>query len=56
MKNSIDNYIDNFLECVQEEIILTSIFESFKELNSDTLTEIKLGIDFILNERIKKSK
>jgi len=56
MKNSIDNYIDNFLECVQEEIILTSILESLNELDSDTLIEIKSGIDFILNERIDKSK
>lgn len=51
-----EDHIDNFLECVQEEIILTSLLESFEELNSDTLTKIKSGIDFILNERKDKSK
>lgn len=56
MKKSSNKHVNNFLQCVQEEVILTSLMLSFEELNSDTLDKIKVGIDFILNERSEKSK
>ncbi len=50
-----EKHVNNFLECVQEEVILTSLMLSFEELDSDTLEKIKVGIDFILNERNEKT-
>jgi hypothetical protein len=54
MKKSTTDHVNNFLECVQEEIILTSILEYLEELDSDILIKIKSGIDFIVNERNEK--
>lgn len=56
MKKSSNKHVNHFLECVQEEVILTSLMLSFEELNSDTLEKIKVGIDFILNERNESRK
>jgi hypothetical protein len=56
MKKSSNKHVNNFLQCVQEEVILTSLMLSFEELNSETLKKIKVGIDFILNERNESGK
>lgn len=50
--NNLLERVNQYFECA-DEIILTSILEYLKELNSDTLTKMKSGIDFILNERDK---
>lgn len=51
MKNTATNYATNFLECVQEEVILTQLMEQFEDVSSDTLIKIKSGIDYILKDR-----